>query len=131
MKGSVLSRLTEEQPNASEAVVDALRHARARFDADQNISDTLAQIKQVADRLGVPVGNEVKALLDSIAISVRGGAISLHDEDEVPLRSLGTGSFRLLESGLQRELGERASIVLIDELEHGLEPHRVIRLIDS
>ena len=130
-KGSVLSRLTEEQPSAFEAVVEAVRNARTSLKPDQSLNDILIDIKKVADDLGVPVGSEVQALLDTIAIPLRGGAISLHDEYGIPLRALGTGSSRLLESGLQRQLGENASVVLVDELEYGLEPHRVIRLIDS
>ncbi len=60
-----------------------------------------------------------------------GGTISLHDEIGVPLRNLGEGSSRLLVAGLQRKASERARIILVDELEHGLEPHRIIRLLGS
>lgn len=34
-------------------------------------------------------------------------------------------------AGLQRKASERSSIVLVDELEHGLEPHRIIRFVHS
>lgn len=34
-------------------------------------------------------------------------------------------------AGLQRKAEQHSSIVLIDELEHGLEPHRIVRLLDS
>jgi hypothetical protein len=55
--------------------------------------------------------------------------VSLHDARGVPMRSFGTGSSRLLAAGLQaRAAGER-SVTLIDELEHGLEPYRVTRLL--
>nr|WP_283770764.1 AAA family ATPase [Pseudomonas syringae] len=45
--------------------------------------------------------------------------------------SLGTGSSRLLVAGLQRQVAQAASIALVDEVEHGLEPHRLIRFMDS
>lgn len=64
-------------------------------------------------------------------MSFSGGTISLHDEDGVPLRGLGIGSTRLLIAGLQRRAAAQATIILIDELEHGLEPHRIIRLLGS
>jgi putative ATP-dependent endonuclease of the OLD family len=51
----------------------------------------------------------------------------LHD-DNLPLRRLGTGSSRLLVAALQHDAGPE-HIALIDEIEHGLEPHRIARLL--
>ena len=56
-----------------------------------------------------------------------GSAIALHDAEGVPPRRLGAGSSRLLISGLQRKAAEQSSIVVMDEVEHGLEPHRIVR----
>lgn len=64
-------------------------------------------------------------------MSIGDGAIALHSESGIPLRLLGTGSARLLIAGLQRAAAEAATIVLIDEVEYGLEPHRLVRLLDS
>jgi len=49
----------------------------------------------------------------------------------VPLRGLGAGSTRLLIAGLQRKAAAQSTIILIDELEHGLEPHRIIGFLGS
>ncbi|MEY9878705.1 ATP-dependent endonuclease [Bradyrhizobium sp. USDA 329] len=68
---------------------------------------------------------------DSHSVSVSGGTISLHDENGVPLRELGLGSARLLIAGLQRRASASSPIALVDELEYGLEPHRIIRLVDA
>lgn len=46
------------------------------------------------------------------------------------MKSLGSGSMRLLVAGLQKEVG-RSSIFIIDEVEFGLEPYRIVRLLDS
>jgi predicted ATP-dependent endonuclease of OLD family len=70
-------------------------------------------------------------MLDAHSVSFSGGTISLHDEAGVPLRSLGVGSARLLVAGLQRKAAERSTIILVDELEHGLEPHRIIRFLGA
>ena len=64
-------------------------------------------------------------------MSVSGGTISLHDQNGVPLRELGLGSARLLIAGLQRKASVNSPIALVDELEYGLEPHRIIRLVDA
>lgn len=132
-RGSVLNRLSEEHPDASAALARAARDARAAFgdQAEDQLKETLAIVAETARELGVPVGETVKALLDAHSVSFSGGTISLHDEDGIPLRGLGVGSSRLLTAGLQRKAAERASIILIDELEHGLEPHRILRLLGS
>jgi putative ATP-dependent endonuclease of OLD family len=132
-RGSVLNRLTEERINLGAELAGAAREARARFgeQAAEQLSDTLRIVTETAQYLGVPIGTGAKALLDAHSVSISDGAISLHDDNGVPLRSLGTGSARLLIAGLQRMAAETATIVLIDEVEYGLEPHRLARLIDS
>lgn len=132
-RGSVLNRVSEERADASAALARAARDARAAFgdQAEAQLQDTLAIVKTTAQELGVPIGDNVKAMLDAHSVSFTGGTISLHNGDGIPLRSLGAGSSRLLVTGLQRKAAERASIILIDELEHGLEPHRIIRLLGS
>nr|WP_226584553.1 AAA family ATPase [Acuticoccus sediminis] len=84
-----------------------------------------------ARELGIPIGENIKAMLDAHSVSFSGGTISLHDEGGIPLRGLGIGSTRLLIAGLQRKAAAQSTIILIDELEYGLEPHRIIRLLGS
>jgi hypothetical protein len=132
-RGSVLNRLSEERADASAAIVKAAREARAAFgdDAKEQLGDALKIVTDTAKYLGIPVGDEVKAMLDAHSVSVSGGTISLHNEAGIPLKGLGIGSTRLLIAGLQRKAAQSSSIILIDELEHGLEPHRIMRLLDS
>jgi len=132
-RGSLLSRLSEEKPDASLALSQAAREARKAFgnDADAQLGDALASVKKAADELGIPIGTKAQALLDTHSVSITGGSIALHDERGVPLRGLGLGSTRLLIAGLQREVAARSSILLVDEIENGLEPHRIIRLLGS
>lgn len=132
-RGSVLNRLTDEKADASAAMVQAARHARETFgdDAGAQLAETLRIVGDTAKDLGIDVGDKVRALLDAHAATFAGGTISLHDEDGVPLRGLGIGSTRLLIAGLQRKASAQSSIILVDELEHGLEPHRIIRFLGS
>jgi putative ATP-dependent endonuclease of the OLD family len=132
-RGSVLTRVSDERPELGASLAKAGREARSTFgdSAAPQLADVLAIVTETASELGIPVGATVRALLDVHAISFSGGVISLHDEDGVPLRNLGVGSVRLLVSGLQRRAASRATMVLLDELEYGLEPHRVIRLLGS
>ena len=132
-RGSVLNRVSEERADASAALAKAARDARAAFgdQAQDQLAETLGIVETTARELGIPVGENVKALLDAHSASFSGGTISLHDEDGIPLRGLGVGSTRLLIAGLQRKAAAQATMILIDELEHGLEPHRIIRLLGS
>jgi hypothetical protein len=132
-RGSVLNRLSDERADAAAGLAKAARDARAAFgdEAQVQLGGTLGIVETTAKELGVPVGENIRALLDAHSISFSGGTISVHDGDGIPLRGLGTGSTRLLIGGLQRKAATRSTIVLIDELEHGLEPHRIIRLIGS
>ncbi len=132
-RGSVLNRVSEERADASAALAKAARDARSAFgdQAQAQLGDTLGIVATTARELGIPVGENVKAMLDAHSVSFSGGTISLHDEEGVPLRGMGVGSTRLLIAGLQRKAAAQSSIILIDELEHGLEPHRIIRLLGS
>lgn len=131
-KGSILNRVSEERADASAQLAQFAREARKSFGetAKDQVQETLALVKKAASDLGIPVG-EVTAMLDAQSVSLSGGTISLHDGDGVPLRGLGLGSVRLLVAGLQREASARSSVVLVDEVEHGLEPHRICRLLHS
>ena len=132
-QGSILNRVSSERADASLEVLQSARQARSAFgDAAHDIvGETLGIVERTARELGIPSGDGFKAMLDTHSVSFGDGTISLHDENEVPLARLGTGSMRLLVSGLQRGATEHSNIILIDEVEHGLEPHRIIRLLHT
>ncbi|WP_299902841.1 ATP-binding protein [uncultured Ruegeria sp.] len=132
-RGSVLNKLNEETADASAALINAARMARDAFgdDAQKELSETLETVRKTASSLGIEGGADAKALLDAHSVSFSGGTVALHDAKGVPLRNLGVGSTRLLITGLQRAAAENSSLILIDELEYGLEPHRIIRLLAS
>lgn len=130
---SVLNRISDERASASQALAEAAREARKTFGdrASAQVGETLRIVESVAATAGVRGAAEVQALLDAHGVSFSGGAIALHDGVGVPLRNLGVGSSRLLVANLQAVAGEEASISLIDELEHGLEPYRIARLLHT
>lgn len=132
-RGSVLNRLTEEKADTSAALASAARDARKAFGnlADAQLGETLKIVADTARELGIPAGDTLKAMLDAHSVSFSGGTVALHGDDGVPLRALGVGSTRLLVAGLQRKAAKESSVLLVDELEHGLEPHRIIRLLGS
>ncbi|MGL3822998.1 ATP-dependent nuclease [Sphingopyxis sp. R3-92] len=132
-RGSVLTKLSEEKPEFGAFMTKAARDAREAFgdEVKDQLKDVLEIVTRTAGELGISVGSAAKAMLEAQSVSLTGGAISLHDEGGVPLRSLGVGSSRLLLAGLQREASKQSTMLLIDEMEHGLEPHRIARLLES
>lgn len=132
-RGSILNRLSDERPDMTAALAEAARTARSVFGdvADSQLGGTLRLVEETAKELGISLSDGIKATLDAHSVSFTGGTIALHDADGVPLRALGTGSTPLLLAGLQRRASAQSSILLIDELEHGLEPHRIVRLLGS
>ncbi|CAD5291711.1 ATP-dependent endonuclease [Bosea sp. 62] len=132
-RGSVLTKLTDGKTDASKELTRAAREMRDTFDQKElkELEEPLKIVKAAAGDMGVPVGAAVQALIDAGSVTFTGGTISLHDEEGVPLRALGLGSSRLLIAALQRKAAENVTTFLIDELEYGLEPHRIIRLLGA
>lgn len=132
-RGSVLSKLAEGKADTSAELTRLAREMRDAFDQNElkELDSSLKLVTTAAGEMGVPVGAAVQALIDAGSISFTGGTISLHDENGIPLRSLGLGSSRLLIAALQRKAADQATTFLIDELEYGLEPHRIIRLLGA
>lgn len=126
---SVLNKLSIDSFNVSSTLAELSRQTRQNFAAQDmpQLVDILTEVRTIANDLGVPVG-ELKALLDVNGVSLSNSAISLHNSDNTPLRMLGTGSSRLLVTGLQKAVG-RPGIILVDEAEYGLEPYRISRLL--
>jgi putative ATP-dependent endonuclease of OLD family len=129
----VLNKITEAPAGAGGALADAARQARSAFgDAAQaQVQDAITIVRDVAVRTGIAAAADATALLDAHGISFTGGAIALHDGNGVPLRNLGIGSSRLLIAGLQAAAGNASPFLLVDEVEHGLEPYRIIRLLHT
>jgi putative ATP-dependent endonuclease of OLD family len=127
-RNSILTRIGDGA-KLSAQLVTASRAAREAF---RNTDKTpfLAATER-AEKLGkkfaVAIRGKFAAELDIHGSAITSGGVTLHD-DSLPLRTLGTGSSRLIVSALQHNAGG-SHIALVDEIEHGLEPHRIARLL--
>jgi len=117
--------------NQKSSFIQILRSVPQVLTSDKQLSEGLAKIKEVADGLGIGDGNDLHGELDAHSVSVSAGTISLHNADGIPMKAMGTGSTRLLIAGLQKEAAAGSAIVLVDEVEHGLEPHRIIQFLNA
>jgi len=134
-RNSVLTRLTESSQGISSVLASAARAAKAVMAGGQvvtpkSLTDAASKAEELGESLAVPSQHGFTPNLDTAAIGVSAGALTLHDGD-VPLRRAGLGTKRLLALAMQRQLSKAGGILLVDEVEHGLEPHRIKRLLRS
>jgi len=128
-RGSLLARFSEDVESPADILAGAGRAARAALaDLDQEalkpLVKTAAKVCRVGAVFGVAPRSCYRPHLDMQAVSVGIGGMCLHD-GEVPLRRAGLGTRRLLAVAMQREMAKERGLSLIDEAEHGLEPHRI------
>lgn len=131
-RGSILNQFTEAE-DISASLADASRAAKAALETHRNenltkFDEVAKRVEKTARTLGVNVASAYKAHLDADAINVRIAGLAVHD-GEMPLRQLGLGSKRMLTTGLQKDSLRVPHITLFDEVEIGLEPHRIARLV--
>jgi hypothetical protein len=125
--------LTGEADSLSSILAEAGRAARDAVTAVppeklQNLHDAAQEAKRVGAEFGVAARTDYRPQLDMQSVSVGIGGMSLHDGD-VPLRRAGLGTRRLLAVAMQREVANEGGVTLIDEVEQGLEPHRIRHLL--
>lgn len=131
-RNTILTRLSAEAEGNLNAVLSELaREIRLRdisghesIAACQGVADT---VRTEAINTGVPL-TDVFPKVDIQRQSIGSGALSLHEND-VPLRNKGSGSKRLIGAAMQMKLHGGKNVSLIDEIEMGLEPHRIRGLI--
>lgn len=87
----------------------------------------LESLRQTAEMLGLTV-DDLHAQIDIKENPYTGNSIALH-EGSLPYRLRGKGSKRLMSIAIQSELTKQGGIVMVDELEQGLEPDRIVTLV--
>jgi hypothetical protein len=129
-QGSVLARLTGDNREAAARLAEAYRAARASANLGEieSLADAAALAERFAKGLGAYVEGAYEPGLELGRSGLSSGSIALHDSG-VPLRLAGLGTRRLATLAIQKSAIAEGAIVLIDEIEHGLEPHRIIGAI--
>ena len=123
-----LEKETSEDKNV---ILDALREAKTKID-DNSFDDFDKVIEKVviaSKEFGVKL-TDTNTTIDFKDISIKDNRVCLHDS-QIPLRQKGKGSKRLVSMSIQSLISEIGGIVMIDEIEQGLEPDRVKNLIRS
>ncbi|MFF0374000.1 ATP-dependent nuclease [Actinoplanes missouriensis] len=126
-RGSALARMTE---GGTDQAVTAVRRASRETvfsDAGPSLRKTADQVAAAAGAIGGGAFANLGPGWDPIA-SASPSALLLHD-GKIPLTHAGLGSRRLISMAAQELATQEGNILLVDEIEHGLEPHRLLHVL--
>ena len=131
-RNTILTRLSADSEGNLNSVLSALARDMRESDIShhhsiQECQTVASTIRSEAQNTGVSL-SDLSPKIDMQRQSVGTGALSLH-ENNVPLRNKGSGTKRLIGAAMQMKLHGGKNISIIDELEVGLEPHRIRGLI--
>ena len=128
-RGSALAELGSEGGEVQASLSEATRAARNSVDPKKlkKLSGVAKKAETLFGNLGLEFESGLVPHLDS---TQSWGGLALHD-GPIPLKNAGTGTVRLASLGLQLELAKSGGVTLIDEVEHGLDPHRLRRLLGA
>jgi putative ATP-dependent endonuclease of the OLD family len=130
-KGNPLHSILKQEKEVeteNNLIIDALRQAKSQIDTldFEHLASVVDKIKESTLNLGVNIQN-TNTTIDFKDITIKDGRVCLHDNN-IPFRLKGKGSKRLISIAIQTTLTSLGGIILIDELEQGLEPDRVKHL---
>jgi ABC-type thiamine transport system ATPase subunit len=128
--GSALERMTQRGDETSRVLADAQREMREAINAArfEELDSVIERAQLAATQMGAgAVADQLRPALDAAEAS-RARALSLHG-DMVPLSRSGLGTRRLVALGLERLVVPTGALMLVDEIETGLEPFRLRHLL--
>lgn len=129
-RGSGLFRATAGIRDGGPALLEALRSFRKGF-SRHAVPELLAETERVAELAtehGAQLSNGLSPGLSEALASMSSSALSLQD-GSTPLSRSGRGTQRLTAIAIQQLAFPEGAIVLVDEVETGLEPHRLRHLL--
>lgn len=129
---SGLLRMTDEndQKPIGQKLVEAARAAKQATEFSfKELSGVANAVTASARTLRAIHGaSPLFAALNSDSLQIKEGAVSLH-QNGVPMERHGLGTRRLTGIAVQLVNAVHAKVLLIDEIESGLEPHRIRHLL--
>jgi len=134
-KGNPLYSILRENQSSEEeknsVIIDSIREALDKINQTgfNQFKNVTANIIGASADFGIDF-SDAKTTVDFKDLYIKEGRVCLHD-GKVPLRLKGKGTKRLISMAIQTVLVQYGGIILIDEVEQGLEPDRVRNLIRS
>lgn len=127
-RGSVLQRLADSKEQLHSEYIKVMRDAVDKADLS-TLDKEVAYLEDVGKQYGVSLSGHLgnKLLMKNGSYSTNAGLF----DGSVPFSQRGLGSKRLLSIGMNVSSYEEGTLVLLDEVEAGLEPYRIVRLINK
>ena len=132
-QGSILNTILGNELKVKPIFAEIGRRIREDFRKTETseVQTLLETVSITAKSLGVNIGGNADIGVDPSTLLIKDNKLCLLNSDQIPLHSLGTGSTRLLISGLHKNSTDPNKLILIDEVEYGLEPHRLVRFLEE
>lgn len=133
-KGSPLYALQSNSNTGNDEtkdiVLDAIRTIKNNIESQdlKDFTDAITKVKTNVINLGGNI-DDSKASIDIKDLAFRSNTISLHHGNKIPFRLDGKGIKRLISIAIQKSLINKGGVILVDELEQGLEPDRIKHLV--
>lgn len=126
---SALGKLTDKKDATRKTLTIANRAARAAAAAavPEDLRTLAAEVSTAVRAIGSAEFDDLRPGLD-LSLTNAQGNLALFD-GEVPLTNFGLGTRRLAGVAAQQMAHDDATILLVDEVEYGLEPHRLVHLL--
>ncbi|TGN65020.1 ATP-binding protein [Nocardioides eburneiflavus] len=126
---SSLGKLTAKRGDTKATLTVANRAARDA--AGAAVTDDLKilahEVQNAVQAIGTAEFADLKPGLDMSLSNTRGNLALF--EGDVPLTNFGLGTRRLTGAATQQLANAGSTTLLVDEVEHGLEPHRLVHLL--
>jgi predicted ATP-dependent endonuclease of OLD family len=120
-----------QEDTENDLFLAATRHAKTEIDDIDFplLKGITEKISSTAESFGAHI-THLKNTIDIKSIQLDEKSTALHNNN-IPIRLLGKGSKKILSIAIQLQLFEENGILLIDEIEQGLEPDRAQHLVTT
>lgn len=127
-RGSILQKYADSREALHTAFTHAMREAVKNTSLEE-LDQMAPTLKEVGKQYGVGFNGEIhnRLLMQNGSYSTTVGVF----DEKVPFAQRGVGSKRLLSIGMNVNACDDGTLVLVDEVETGLEPYRISALINQ
>lgn len=129
-RNSVLKKYGDDFENLDKTILNVYRKIKDDMDIsdDEDLKKIINNITKATKEYAISPNDVFNAKIDIKNSELGYSNINIYD-GKVPVMANGTGTKRLMSSAMNISKLNLNSIVLIDEIEYGLEPYRLRRLI--
>lgn len=127
-RNSILKSYIDDTKELNSQLFDILQSVNRQNIDTTSITTAFSSIKKVIDDYNIKLNSQLGLEIEMKNFDLNISNIGISD-GLIPLNKKGTGTKRLLSSILNLEGDNNKNCILIDEIEHGLEPYRIADLL--